>query len=840
MNRVLVWFGFVSLSAVISVESAIAQVIPDGSLPTSVTSPNNLNFTIDGGTRNGNNLFHSFGQFSIPTGGSALFNNATDIQNIFSRVTGGTVSNIDGLIQANGSANLFLLNPNGILFGSNASLNIGGSFLGSTANSIKFADGTEFSAGNPTSPPLLTMSAPIGLQMGQNPGAIVNHAQGAPGYQGYPIGLRVPNQTTLALLGGEILLDQGNLRATEGHIELGSVAGKSYVGLKASGNRWSFDYGQVTGFNDITVQRSMIDVNGNGAGGIYVAGRNITIQEGGRLMARNLPGSTQNARDDIKIQGSQSIVLQSGFVFPGSGCTVQICGSLISNTTQGQGNAGTVVMTAPNIQMLDGGQVVLGARGTGASGIGGKAVIQADTLDIVGISKLANFASGISGWMTNGASGQGGDVVVNAGRLRVLNGGSISVSSRSSFGSLVQSENATSTAGAGNLEINVRESVEVSGVGIASTGVISPSTLDASVFSDAKGRGGNIRINTDRLLISDGARISTSIDAAQASGNAGKLEIRAREANISGNFSPNLRSEIIATSSGQVAAGSINMKVDRLTVENSGRVSVSSTGSGDAGNISIDAKQILLKNQGTLQANTNLGGEGNITIASNALILRSGSSITTNSGSNVSGGNININSDVIVGLGNSDIVANAVKGRGGDITLTTQGLIGLVFRNTLTPQADPTNDITASSEFNVNGTVRINNIGIDPNAGLVELSQTLIDNNQQVAAGCSSNQGSRFVMTGRGGIPMNPMEHTPRDRTWADLRSISPAQTRSLAQSPQSPVLVEARDWRRNPQTGKVELIAARPASLAQQVTCSQMSDLIQYRSEEQLVATIE
>ncbi|OUC11738.1 MAG: hypothetical protein B0A82_26475 [Alkalinema sp. CACIAM 70d] len=808
------------LSLLSGIEAANAQVTPDGSLPTTVTSPNARDFTIDGGGRSGGNLFHSFSQFSVPTGGSAFFNNAVDVQNIFARVTGGTASNIDGMLKANGTASLFLLNPSGILFGPNASLNLGGSFLGMTANSIKFADGTEFSAVHPSSPPLLTMSVPVGVQMGANPGEIVNHAQGAPGYQGYPIGLRVPNQTTLALLGGEILLDQGNLRATEGHIELGSVAGNSYVGLNSRGNRWSFDYGQVTGFNDITVQRSMLDVNGNGAGGIYVIGRNITIQEGGRLMARNLPGSTQNARDDIKVQGSQSIVIQGQFAFPGSGCTAQICGSLISNTTQGQGNAGTVVMTAPDIQMIDGGQLVLGARGTGASGMGGKAVIQADTLDIVGFSKLANFASGISGWMTNGASGQGGDVVVNAGRLRVLNGGSISVSSRSSFGSLVQGENATSTAGAGNLEINVRDSLEVSGVNIASTGLITPSTLEASVFSDAKGRGGNIRINTDRLLIGDGARISTSIDAVQASGNAGKLEIWAREANISGNFSPNLRSEITATSSGQVAAGSINMKVDRLTVENSGRVSVSSTGLGDAGNISIKAKQILLKNQGTLQANTNLGGEGNIKITSDALVLRLGSSITTNSGGNINGGNINIDSDVIIGLSNSDIVANAFKGRGGNINITTEGIFGLKYQSQLTPE----NDITASSEFGLNGNVQVNTIGTDPNAGLTELPVNVADASQKIATGCSSTQGSQFIATGRGGLPPNPNQEFIQDLTWNDLRDLSAyrGQSSTVAASPAAPsTLVQASGFQRNA-NGTIELIASPvPVNTPAIATCS-------------------
>jgi filamentous hemagglutinin family protein len=123
-------FGLISgmLACAVCSSSVNAQVIPDGTLKTTVSQSGN-NFTITNGDRVGNNLFHSFSQFSIPSKGSAFFNNASDIQNIFSRVTGGSVSNIDGLIQANGSANLFLLNPSGIIFGPNAKLDISGSFV---------------------------------------------------------------------------------------------------------------------------------------------------------------------------------------------------------------------------------------------------------------------------------------------------------------------------------------------------------------------------------------------------------------------------------------------------------------------------------------------------------------------------------------------------------------------------------------------------------------------------------------------------------------------------------------------------------------------------------------
>ncbi len=151
--------------------SAQNAIAPDSTLPTNTLvnfNPTNKTYTITGGTQVGVNQFHSFRDFGIPTDNTAHFDNALTTTNIIGRVTGSNISNIDGILRANGNANLYVINPNGIIFGANAKLEIGGSFGASTANSLKFADGSEFSATNPQAPPLLSVNVPLGLQYGNS------------------------------------------------------------------------------------------------------------------------------------------------------------------------------------------------------------------------------------------------------------------------------------------------------------------------------------------------------------------------------------------------------------------------------------------------------------------------------------------------------------------------------------------------------------------------------------------------------------------------------------------------------------------------------------------------
>ncbi len=144
-----------------------AQLIPDSTLgprSSTIVTKGSIH-TIDGGALNGGNLFHSFRDFNVEAGQSVYFN-VPGVDNILTRVTGPNASNINGRLGVNGNANLFLINPNGIVFGSGASLDIRGSFLATTASAIKLSDGSEFSATHPTAPNLLTISVPIGLQWG--------------------------------------------------------------------------------------------------------------------------------------------------------------------------------------------------------------------------------------------------------------------------------------------------------------------------------------------------------------------------------------------------------------------------------------------------------------------------------------------------------------------------------------------------------------------------------------------------------------------------------------------------------------------------------------------------
>jgi filamentous hemagglutinin family protein/prepilin-type processing-associated H-X9-DG protein len=804
---------------------ANAQVTSDGTTNTTVNQIGN-NFNILNGIKKGNNLFHSFSNFSVPTGGAATFDlvNTPNITSIFSRVTGGNVSNIDGLIRtlnSNNSVSLFLMNPAGIVFGQNASLNIGGSFVGTTANSIKFADGVEFSAVNPGATPLLTMSVPIGLQMGSNPGAIsvqgTGHRLAQPSFfspiiqQNNPTGLGVSSGNTLALIGSAIALDGGVLLAPSGHVELGSFRGGS-IGINTEFPRWNFDYGNVRQFADIRLsQQALVDASGTPAGSLHLQGRNISFLDGSVARLQNLGGT---ALGDLVINASGLLEMRQvgTYGFPNN---------LLSVENMGTGTDSNLIVSAQQLQVQDGGVIT---TKTFSAGTGGNISIKViDSINLDGWSAIDRTVVTAIGAATL-AAGNGGNLTVASNQLKITNGASIL--------------NLTAGTGlGGNMTVNVVGNLEILGENPI---ILRASEIVNTVLS--QGNGGNLTVIASQVTIKDGANITTST---LSSGNGGNLTIAAAN-NIEVNgvgFASGVRSQIGARAdllpevlrqayglppfpTGN--SGVLVLNTPRLQVSDRAIVGVDNQGEGNAGNLQINADQVILNNQGVITAATKSGEGGNITLNLQELLsLQHNSAITTTANGTGNGGNITINSPVIIGLENSDIVANAVQGNGGNIEITTQGIIGLQHR----PQFTPESDITASSQFGVNGTVQINNIGIDPNSGLVELPANVTDPSQEIASGCSANQGSSFVVTGRGGIPQNPTQQIGSDvysglrlRPWSDIRDISAHRKTSAvtAQIPESgEVLLQATGWRRNA-IGKIELFADKFYSQVQQaLTCA-------------------
>ncbi|MEG3874221.1 filamentous hemagglutinin N-terminal domain-containing protein [Microcoleus sp. Z1_B5] len=650
---------------------ATAQIVPDATLPiNSTVTPDGNTFTIEGGTEKGTHLFHSFREFSVPTGGTGFFNNADAIQNIFTRVTGGSISNIDGILKANGNANLFLLNPNGIIFGSNASLNIGGSFLATTANSINFADGSSFSAINPQTTPLLTISIPTSLQFTWTPAEI--RVEG-PGHNfslddtteklnrgDRPAGLAVTPGNTLAIAGGNVILDGGNLIAEGGRIELWSVR-NGQLTLDSSGQLRLENAQPAAEYGDIQlVNAASADASGSGGGTIQVQGRNVSLTGGSALLTiteGSQPGGslTVNASESVELIGTtteERPFFRSGLLAD----------------TQGDGNGSNLTIDTGRLTVREG---AVAQTSTLAAGNAGNLTVRARELvevtSPITDPEVIRTTGGLFSGVAPDATGNGGNLTIETGQLLVQDQAEISTTTFSDVGQ------------AGDLTINATDLVQVSGI--------------SGLFTNAEagGNGGNLTVNTRQLIVEEGAQISTSTFS---SGNAGNLLIRASDSvevrNGGGIFA---QVDYQETEEGEIIpstgnGGNLTVETRRLTVEGGGRISATTFSQGSGGTLTVrgigSAETVGVTpaelvevigistedNPSALFASTEgSGAGGNVSIDARRLVIRDGGQVTASTLGTGPGGSITVNaadSVELSGIGQTE-TGEAVRTEEGEL-----------------------------------------------------------------------------------------------------------------------------------------------------------------------------
>jgi large exoprotein involved in heme utilization and adhesion len=677
---------------------------------------------------------------------------------------------------------------------------------------------------------------------------------------------------------GNINVQARTLSLTDGSSLFASTSGQGNAGnisIQATDS--------VSLANSIIFSNVADGAEGN-AGNINVQARTLSLTDNSSLLATTFG---QGNGGNISIQATDSVFLAGKF----NGITTNVSGGAVGNAGNiniqtglfsltdesqvsatnlgGKGLAGNIFINTANDFSITRGAIVSAA--SSGEGNAGKVTIRSGGAVLIS-GRGDRTSSGVDNGILDSGVGNGGDIEIQARSFSLSDGadlftftlgrgnaGNISINTIDDF-TVKNASVATFTSGQGNAgKIAIRTGGNVS--------ISDKANLLSSVAPEVIGSGGNIEIQGRSFSLSDNARLFTATlgkgDAGNfqintsgdiiiksggqiradtfGQGNAGNVSVNAGgtvslDGVGSDGFSSGISTQVTAEEGfvGRGEGGNINITARNLSITNRAALTSSSSGQGNAGDININTRSVRLDNQGIIAASTNSGNGGNINLtAADFLLLRRNSSISTTAGltqSGGDGGNITINTPFIVAIPNenSDITANAFTGKGGRVNITSQGLFGIEARLQPTPQSD----ITASSQFGLSGEVIINTPDIDPTQGLVELPAGLVNTPALVASSCAAfgKDGSSFLVTGRGGLPLSPDDFLSSDVVWTDTRLTAtitqqPSKTAGALSSskPKAVEIVPATGWVFNNQTGEVTLISsASNASGFAPFTCAQ------------------